>query len=242
MLRERQPQFAKAVLQGELESAVAQFAGDADRILLGLRVHANNAAHAVISAARATFPKTRMLLGDEDFTTASLGYARCAAKPSPVVSEAVADFPSFLESLKEIDPRAARCARFELLRLEAFDAADAESLSPSQFATLDAQAFSRMRTVFHPSLRLYRPEQTDDDKPTDEWRFLTEPHALLRPAFSVEALTLSWPGLDAIEQLAAGRTVGEALESSEDMERTLYDLGRLINAGAVSQLLSTAME
>lgn len=236
MLRERQKRFSDAVLRGDFEHAVTECAGDADRIRLGLRVHANNAAHAMISATRAAYPKTARLLGDEVFTAVALHAARHAAIQGTVIGESLAPFPAFLVTLDGIDRRAAPCAHFEALWLEAFHAADAEPLPPARLAALDGESFAAMRVVFHPSLRLYRPDGTVGDGDETDWGFLFKPHALLRPALAVETFPLAWSSVITIDALTSGRSIGEALDAATDTERALSDLGRLIHAGAIVQL------
>lgn len=236
MLREIQLLFSNAVLQGDLEAVAAACEGAGDRIRLGLRVYANNAVHGVVSAARSVFADTAAILGDEEFTAAALLYARHEAMPSPVIVEALAGFPDFLKSLNGIDPRAAQCARFEALRLEALHADDADPLPPAQMTALAGETFARMHVVFHPSFRLYRPEHPTEERAGDDFAFLSRPHALLRVASIVETIPLTRQTVTAIERLAIGRSIGEVLEACEDIESTFSDLGRLISAGAVIHL------
>lgn len=236
MLHERQNEFAHAVVQGSLEEAASWCEGASDRIRLGLRVYANNAAHALVMATRDAFPQTAALIGD-DFNTFALHYARTAAPSAPVIGDALRAFPAFLGDLAGIDDRAADCARYEQLWLEAYHAADAEPLAFASVTSRSADAFAQARAVFHPAFRLYRPISPAHAQSDEAWLFLGRPHALLRPQLTVLSTALSWAAFDMLERLQGGAAIGEALEARPQADDALQELARLIAAGAITHLL-----
>jgi hypothetical protein len=238
MLLEQQTRLSQALVSGDWGAALDLCEGDAARIALGLRVYANNLAHAMVSAARDSFPQTAQRLGETRFTVLALAYARTQALPAAVIGEALSGFASFLATQSDIDTRAAACARFESLWLESYHAADATPLTGAALATLDGETFAEATLVFHPSLRLFKPDadMAAAQPAQDALAFLAEPCALLRPATVVKRVAINETSLAAIEGLMRGLTLGRVLETAEAGETLLGDLAALINAGAVARI------
>ena len=72
------------------------FAGPIDRVLLGLKAHANTISHARLVALEETFPLTRQALGNEQFNQLSRGYVETADARACDANTIGFDFPRFL--------------------------------------------------------------------------------------------------------------------------------------------------
>lgn len=236
MLHDLQATFAAAVITGDVEAGLSLCEGDAHRIARGLRVYANNAAHAIVSAARDAFPQTQALCGAEAFTALVLHYARTERPEARILGEALLAFPAFLGTLDGLDERAADCARFESLWLSSYHAADAAALELDRLAMLDGETFATARLCFHPSLRLYRPGAAQADHQGDAWSFLAHPHVFLRPADTVRTIRIDAPASQVLDVLMSGRSVAEALAPCAKPDAVLDDLGALIAAGALTAI------
>ena len=157
-LRESQAALAAAVRGGDRARALALFQQTPERRDRGLKVYANNAMHALVSALNATFPAVQRTLGEPSFTSVAIGYAR----RHPSSRDALLiwygrQFPRFLGTLKVAEaPYLADLARLEFAWLEAYHAAEAEPLPAAHLASLTPEQLVAARLFPHPSVRLLR--------------------------------------------------------------------------------------
>ena len=196
-------------------------------------VHRNNATTSLVRALEDGFPVACALVGAEFFRAMAREYVRAEPPRSPVLIEYGAGFADFIAGFA---PAASLSylpdmARLERARLEAFHAADAESLDAAAFAPwLQApDALMQRRAVLHPSLRLLPRVR----RVLDAWRAHQPggdaglPAALdaaagegrqdllvWRPQLDVRALELPPGACQALAALQSGATVGEALSAA----------------------------
>lgn len=122
------------------------FAGPQDRILLGLKAHANTISHARIVALEETFPLTRQHLGQAAFHLAACDFVETDAARASDVNRIGSGFPYFLN-----DAATADLARIEWAWLESYHAAEALPLSLAELGALDEAALLAMPVALHPS-------------------------------------------------------------------------------------------
>ena len=120
-------------------------------------VYRNNVMVSLIDALADTFPVSQALVGEGFFRAMAAVFARATPPQSPVMAHYGQGFAEFIEGFPAATglPYLADVARLELLRVQAYHAADAASVSPAALAVLlsDAERLPGARFVLQPSLR-----------------------------------------------------------------------------------------
>lgn len=123
-------------------------------------IYRNNVIVSLIDAVADSFPVTRELVGEAFFRAMARQFVRANPPRSPVLALYGDGFAEFVEAFPAAAgvPYLADVARLELLRIQAWHAADADPLAPEQIARLlgDAAALPDARFALHPSVRLLR--------------------------------------------------------------------------------------
>jgi hypothetical protein len=235
-LAEAQANFIETISNGPTVLDPALFAGPIDRVMLGLKAHANTISHARLTALEETFPLTRREIGEAEFNALSRRYAETAAARASDSNGIGAEFPAFLRACR-VAAHACELAEIEWRWLESYHAADAAALMPNDLAGLDEAALLDLPVAAHPSLRLVRV--TKPLATALEELAGTSPAAIaaIRPDTEVRLLPL-----DALELAVATRaaqkncTIGNLIEFSLEWpgERApLEPILHLIGAGAL---------
>lgn len=101
------------------------FAGSPERVLAGIKVHANTISHARLVALEDTYPRTRERIGHDRFNALSRTFLDQAGVTAQPHAEIGAGFAVFLAAQGE---SAAELARFEWLWLRAYHSAETAPL------------------------------------------------------------------------------------------------------------------
>jgi hypothetical protein len=125
------------------------FAGPTDRVLLGLKAHANTISHARIVALEETFPLTRQHLGEAAFNTLARDFVETATARASDANRIGLGFPDYLS-----DASTAELARIEWAWLESYHATEADSLSLTDLGGLSETALLALPVAPHPSTRI----------------------------------------------------------------------------------------
>jgi hypothetical protein len=152
-LPESQANFIETINDGPDQLDPALFAGPEDRILLGLKAHANTISHARLVALEETFPLTREQIGKAAFNDLSREYVETAdarAKDSNRIGQ---NFIAFLRDYP-VHTATVQLAAIEWAWLESYHAADAVSLTAADLGGLDEAALLAMPVGIHPSARV----------------------------------------------------------------------------------------
>lgn len=123
-------------------------------------IYRNNVIVSLIDALADSVPVTQELVGEQFFRAMARQFVRAAPPRSPVLALYGDGFAEFIEAFPAAAgvPYLADVARLELLRVQAWHAADADALAPDEIARLlgDPAALPDARFILHPSLRLLR--------------------------------------------------------------------------------------
>lgn len=122
-------------------------------------VYRNNVVVSLIDALADSFPVTQELVGEQFFRAMARQFVRAAPPRSPVLAWYGDGFAEFIEAFPAAGlAYLADVARLELLRVQAWHAADADALTPEHIGRLlgDAAALPEVRFGLHPSVRLLR--------------------------------------------------------------------------------------
>jgi len=123
-------------------------------------IYRNNVMVSLIDALADTYPVTQALVGEEFFRAMARLFAQDHPSRSPMLAfygDGLADFIEAFTPAAAV-PYLADVARLEMLRVQAYHAADATPLTPEEIAGLleDAATLPAARFALHPSLRILR--------------------------------------------------------------------------------------
>jgi hypothetical protein len=222
-----QDAFAAALLDpGQLPAGLAPGPAVAKRFA----VHRNNMMMALVDALAAAFPVTLALVGEDFFGAMARDYVRARAPRSPIVSEHGAGFADFIASHPPMAGIAylAEVARLERLRVEAFNAADADALAHPRWQALqaDQKRLASTRVQLHPACRwlasahpvlsIWQAHQHADAQRDAALASLDlqagEDVLVLRPRWDVQQVALPAGGIAWLDALRAGAPLGTALQ------------------------------
>lgn len=119
-------------------------------------VYRNNVTVSLIDALAAVFPATQRITGVDFFRAMARFHVRAVPPTSPLLFEYGRDFPDFIESYEYAKPMPwlADVARIERAWLDAYHAANAESLMPQALASIPPERLADIIFVPHPATRI----------------------------------------------------------------------------------------
>ncbi len=126
------------------------FAGSPERVLAGMKVHANTISHARLVALEETFPRTREYMGHDQFNAHSRLFIQQPGVTAAALAEIGAAFPAFLIEAGE-GAGVADLARFEWCWLTAYHAADTAPLALDALTGLAPERLLEQRLARHPA-------------------------------------------------------------------------------------------
>lgn len=208
-------------------------------------VYRNNVAVALREALETGFPAVRALLGPQRFAHVAGLYLRQAPPETPVMMRYGAGFAAFLAGVPQLRGLGylPDVARLEYALRDSYHAADSAALPLGEIEALSGAALMAARVTLAPSLRLLpsvwpqlsiRARALDDAAPAPP--AVAEDVLILRPEFDPEAHLLPDGGARFVAALAAGRTLGAALDhAGEDFDLAAV-LPLLLQGGAIVAL------
>ncbi len=128
------------------------YAGAPDRVLLGLKAHANTISHARLVALEQTFPRCCEALGQSAFNALSRAYLESGYGLHEPLALIGRSFAGWLDA-EGADRDACVIAAFEWAWLEAFGAVDAAPLLLADISVLDEQTLLASLFDVHPAVR-----------------------------------------------------------------------------------------
>ncbi len=123
-------------------------------------VYRNNVLSSLIDALAQGFPVLQQLVGEEFFRAMAKMFVRAQPPRSRILAFYGQEFPAFVEAFAPAAslPYLADLARLEMLRIQAYHAADATTLAPQDIgaALADEAGLGELRWVLHPSVAVLR--------------------------------------------------------------------------------------
>ncbi len=198
------------------------FAGTVPEIVRGLKVHANNIAHARHVALEETYPRLVRDLGPETFQAAAATFL-----DDPTVLDRSLDAIGFGFENALRDPAQRDLARAEWAWLESFHAMDAHALGIDELANMRPERLVKAVLGLHPAARCFALECPQDlkwDAPvpgTGDYLLLTRPRTevLLRRIEGAEA--------EILDRIAA-RPTGDLLTNDPTLLIMLVSAGTIL--------------
>ncbi|HMS95310.1 MAG TPA: DNA-binding domain-containing protein [Tabrizicola sp.] len=208
-------------------------------------VYRNNVASSLTRALEAAFPTVRKLVGDEFFAAMAVVFLRAHPPKSRMLMLYGEEMPVFLESFPPVAHLGylPDVARLDQAMRESYHAADSQPLSEAAFQRLLGEDIAALRLRLAPSLRLIRSRwpicaiwaanHEGGPKPAPK----AEDALVLRPEFDPRPWPLPAGGGVLVQELLAGRTLGESLDTAGEMPDLPNILGHLVTGRAIIGVL-----
>lgn len=188
-------------------------------------VYRNNVTVSLINALAANFPATKRITGEDFFRAMARFHARAMPPTSPLLFEYGQDFPDFIEGYEYAKPMPwlADVARIERAWLDAYHAADADTLTPQALASILPERLADAILMPHPATRIVRSQfpaltifaMNRSDGPIGPLETRGAEDALVtRPGMEVVVRHLPPGGAVFLLRLCAGETFGTAAEAA----------------------------
>ncbi len=225
-LDEWQEMFAKALLDPLSPVPAGLVDPDGKPSVKRFNVYRNNVVVGLTATLKDAFPAVARIVGDAFFVAMARIYVAGAPPSSPIMLDYGAGFPDFVGAFEPAQglPYLRDVARIERAWLEAYHAAEAQTLDPIVFSHISPGDLPNLRLALHPSLRLVRsqypsltiwqmnikggaPGPVDLDAGGDDI-------LVIRPDAEVELRLLPPGGAEFVQALADGSTVVEAMEAA----------------------------
>lgn len=236
-LIEAQDNFIATINNGPSALLPGLFAGLPDRVMLGLKAHANTISHARLIALEDSFPRTKMAMGEAEFGAVSHNYVETDVARCANTNLIGADFADFLAEAA-VAAQFVDLSRIEWAYLESYHAADAQPLSLADIGVIDSGAMLDLQIDVHPAAQLLRLTSNRFDL-VDEIGVLNDGAVLItRPEVGVALNAVD--GITALlfEEALQGckicNLLALAVEDGEE-QAALAPIIMLIGAGALIQ-------
>lgn len=152
-LADDQARIITVLQQGPEAFPSGLFAGHPDRVLLGLKAHANTISHARLVALEQTFPRTRAYIGAEAFNTLSRDFIELPEVRKRKLMTIGEGFAGHLDGIAAA-PLASDLARVEWAWLQSYHAADVAALRLEDLAQYDEAGLLSLPVILHPAARV----------------------------------------------------------------------------------------
>jgi hypothetical protein len=241
--------FAGALLDPSRPAPAATQRRDGRSVDRRFAVYRNNVAVALIGALEARYPVVRRLVGD-DFFRGMAGAFVAAEKPrSPALMLYGDAFPDFVARFPPAGaiPFLADVARLESAWVEAYHAAEAETLGVDALTSIASGVLETLRLRPHPAARLLRSahpaasiwaaaQSADEPRRPEVWA--AEEALVTRPDADVFVRVLPPGGFAFAAALFSGASLGEAatIATADDFDPGAHLIG-LIEAGAFQSVI-----
>ena len=248
-LNDLQDSFASALLDPAAPMPDAIASPSSLKPVRRFNVYRNNVVASLTDVLKSYFPVVARLVGPDFFQAVAREYIIANLPASPILSRYGTRFPAFIDKfgptrdliyLKDV-------ASLELLKLRAYHAADAASLSATDLSQVPADCISSLVFQFHPAACLFKSRWPAvsiwwtntldvDVKPID-LDSGSEEALVLRPGLDVAVMRLPAGAYEFVEALKQGECLSEATKAAVtasdafEFERAIT---ALLDGGALS--------
>lgn len=234
-LAETQRNLIATVNEGPGALDARLFAGMPDRIILGLKAHANTISHARLVALEASFPLTRAEIGEARFNAICRDYTDTAYARGSDIALIGRDFANFLESAAA-SPAICDLAAVEWAWLESYHAADAGPLLLADIAALDDGGLLALQVILHPAARLVKVRSALANPLAHLAQGRDAAILISRPEAEVRLLAIDERTYNAAHDCLHPTTIGNLLALASEQAEEADAIGpamTLIGAGAL---------
>jgi Putative DNA-binding domain len=242
--------FAPALLNPDRPAPAAVTGPNGKAAGKRYNVYRNNVTVSLINALAAVFPATQRITGVDFFRAMARFHVRATPPTSPLLFEYGRDFPDFIDSYEYAKPMPwlADVARIERAWLDAYHAADAESLRPQALASIAPERLADTVLIPHPATRIVRSRfpavsiftANRSNGPVSQVETSDPEDALVtRPGLEVFVRHLPPGGAECLTRLIAGEPLG-ASAAAALADSPAFDLAAniagMLEAGAFTTI------
>lgn len=236
-LPEVQANFIRTINDGPDALLPGLFADQLDRVMLGLKAHANTISHARLVALEESFLRTRAAMGEAEFSAISRSFCETAIARSAPTNQIGTDFASFL-SVSDFWPGLVDLARIEWAWLQSYHAAEAPAMTLADLSAAGAVQMLNIRVDVHPAAQLVKL-QLGEFRLIEELGVVNAGGILVtRPDAEVKLSAVEPIVLRLFEEALQGCKVCNLIELAVeecDEQEALAPIITLISAGALVQ-------
>ncbi len=194
-------------------------------------VYRNNVVASLCEALGDTYPAIKKLLGDEYFTALARAYVSQHPPECPVLIWFGGSFAEFIAAFPPLKPYPylADVARLEWVWVQAYHAADAQVLDPTELGAIAPELLGGLGFVQHPAAAvvksdwpiwdLFRVNRYDEEEQSEVDLSNSQSVLVTRPDFDVEVHLLAPAG----DVFAASLFAGEKLDSAANSALQMSD-------------------
>ena len=217
--------FSSALLRADLETPSLVIGPKGKSTTKRYNIYRNNVTVSLINALAAVFPAVQRITGVEFFRAMARSYV-CETPPrSPLLFEYGQSFAEFIERYEHASqmPWLADVARIERAWLDAYHAADGDSLSVYDLAHAPSERLADLTLSPHPATRIIRSRfaavtifaANRTESPFGEINAAEPEYALItRPEYDVVVRRLLPGSVEFLLALLDGRPLGAAVASA----------------------------
>ena len=199
------------------------FDGSVAAIVRGLKVHANNIAHARHVALEETYPRLLSHMGLGRFHQAAERFLTDPVALGRALDQLGEGFEAILD-----DPAERDLARAEWLWLETFNAAETQAVTLAELALLTPEALLAAEFRLHSATRWLALEQPASFNWDDAFDQDGDTVLLTRPDSTVTVRRISGEAATLLPSLIKSRPAGEMLEADPSALITLVGAGAIL--------------
>lgn len=208
-------------------------------------VYRNNVMVSLIEALAAKFPCVLALVGDDFFRAMARIFVRAKPPGSRIMADYGAEFPAFIAGFAPaaVLPYLADVARLELVRGQAYHAADAVSCTAGDFAAVDQERLFDVTLKLHPSAQIIVSRYAVFSlwaahqgalKLSSVAPDMPETVLICRPELEVEVTLLPDATAEFLSRLGQGQSIGEAASTPDlDLAAAFHTL---LTSGVVAEI------
>jgi hypothetical protein len=247
--------FSPALLAPQSETPAMVAGPNGKTAVKRYNVYRNNITVSLIDALAAIFPATQRLTGEEFFRAMARFHLRATPPTSPLLFEYGRDLPDFIARYEYAQslPWLADVARIERAWLDAYHAADVETLSPTALASIPPEQLSDAVFVSHPAARIVRSAfpavsifaANRSEGPVEPIEAVEPQDALItRPGLEVVVRHLPPGGAIFLTGLMSRETLGEAVAAAFEADSSFdlpANIAGMIEAGVFTAINSGDM-
>lgn len=236
-LSDAQRNFIATLNEGPDTLDPGLFAGSLERVLLGLKAHANTISHARLVALEESFPLTRAEIGEAYFNALCRDFVEMTEAKASDIALIGQHFPAFLE---HVQTEWALCdlSAIEWAWLESYHAADCAALHLTRVSTLSETNLLALQIKLHPAVRIHRLRAPLAVSLAHLGEASPTPSAILvaRPDAEVRLLAIDPSTARIAEKCLQPTTIGNLLALASEQGEETDPIGpvlTLIGAGAL---------
>ena len=237
-----QAEFTQSIFQGLSPSLSESLSiNNPDQQQQRFAIYQNNVFYSLTQSLADLYPVIKRLVGEDFFNGTASMYIRQHPPKQAAMVFFGSHFPDFLRHFEHTENMLylADVAKLELERHHAYHAADADTLKPEDFATVDEYAFEKSKFIFHPSVRLvdssypiFRIWQSNQsDNSNDENIDLSEPEwvIIVRQEYECQTFNIDQGTYRFYHALQQGHCISEAV--AYGLEVSDFDISAAIALG-----------